>query len=51
MEKVRNISDLRLMFHRNERPIYFISATNTHLRKQRSRNLDPSFHSDVPGPD
>ncbi len=31
MEKVRNISDLRLMFHRNERPIYFISATNFNL--------------------
>jgi D-alanine-D-alanine ligase-like ATP-grasp enzyme len=31
MEKVRNVSDLRLMFHRNERPIYFISATNFNL--------------------
>jgi len=31
MEKVRNVSDLLLMFHRNERPIYFISATNFNL--------------------
>jgi hypothetical protein len=29
--KVTNISDLKLMFHRNERPIYFISATNFNL--------------------
>ena len=29
--KVKNVSDLRLMFHRNERPIYFISATNFNL--------------------
>ncbi|MEF8734394.1 MAG: biotin carboxylase [Candidatus Accumulibacter phosphatis] len=29
--KVKTISDLRLMFHRNERPIYFISATNFNL--------------------
>ncbi|HNF92508.1 MAG TPA: biotin carboxylase, partial [Accumulibacter sp.] len=28
---VKNISDLLLMFHRNERPIYFISATNFNL--------------------
>jgi biotin carboxylase len=28
---IRNISDLRLFFHRNERPIYFISATNFNL--------------------
>jgi D-alanine-D-alanine ligase-like ATP-grasp enzyme len=26
-----SISDVRLMFHRNERPIYFISATNFNL--------------------
>lgn len=31
MQKVSNISDLRLLFHRNERPIYFISATNFNL--------------------
>ena len=31
MSKIRNISDLLLMFHRNERPIYFISATNFNL--------------------
>ena len=31
MKKVRNVSDLRLMFHRNERPIYFVSATNFNL--------------------
>lgn len=31
MPKVRNISDLRLLFHRNEQPIYFISATNFNL--------------------
>lgn len=29
--KVKNVSDLLLMFHRNERPIYFISATNFNL--------------------
>ena len=29
--KVQNVSDLKLMFHRNERPIYFISATNFNL--------------------
>ncbi len=29
--KVKTISDLKLMFHRNERPIYFISATNFNL--------------------
>ena len=28
---VKNVSDLLLMFHRNERPIYFISATNFNL--------------------
>ena len=28
---IRNISDVRLFFHRNERPIYFISATNFNL--------------------
>lgn len=28
---IRTISDLRLFFHRNERPIYFISATNFNL--------------------
>ncbi len=31
MNKVSNISDLLLLFHRNERPIYFISATNFNL--------------------
>jgi biotin carboxylase len=31
MEKVRNVSDLRLLFHKNDRPIYFISATNFNL--------------------
>jgi biotin carboxylase len=29
--QVRNVADLLLMFHRNERPIYFISATNFNL--------------------
>src|ERR1700736_5926192 len=29
--KVRSVSDLLLMFQRNERPIYFISATNFNL--------------------
>jgi len=29
--QVRSISDLLLLFHRNERPIYFISATNFNL--------------------
>jgi hypothetical protein len=28
---VKNVADLLLMFHRNERPIYFISATNFNL--------------------
>ena len=28
---IKTISDLKLMFHRNERPIYFISATNFNL--------------------
>jgi D-alanine-D-alanine ligase-like ATP-grasp enzyme len=31
MEIIRNVSDMRLWFHRNERPIYFISATNFNL--------------------
>ncbi|HEU0201129.1 MAG TPA: biotin carboxylase [Burkholderiaceae bacterium] len=31
MQKVNNVSDLLLLFHRNERPIYFISATNFNL--------------------
>ena len=29
--KVKDISDLKLLWHRNERPIYFISATNFNL--------------------
>jgi D-alanine-D-alanine ligase-like ATP-grasp enzyme len=28
---IRNVSDLRVAMHRNERPIYFISATNFNL--------------------
>lgn len=28
---VRSVADLLLMFHRNERPIYFVSATNFNL--------------------
>ncbi len=31
MTKLRNISDIRRYFHRNETPIYFISATNFNL--------------------
>jgi len=31
LNKVTTISDLRLLFYRNERPIYFISATNFNL--------------------
>jgi D-alanine-D-alanine ligase-like ATP-grasp enzyme len=31
MRKLASISDVRLFFHRNERPIYFISATNFNL--------------------
>lgn len=31
LKTVRNVSDLRLLMHRNERPIYFISATNFNL--------------------
>ena len=31
MKKVTSISDLKVMFHRNERPIYFIGATNFNL--------------------
>jgi hypothetical protein len=30
-QKLRNISDVRRFFHRNETPIYFISATNFNL--------------------
>ena len=30
-EQITNMSDVRLFFHRNERPIYFISATNFNL--------------------
>ncbi len=29
--KLRNISEVRRFFHRNETPIYFISATNFNL--------------------
>ncbi|EYR78108.1 biotin carboxylase [Shinella sp. DD12] len=31
METIRNVADLRVVMHRNERPIYFISATNFNL--------------------
>ena len=31
MKKLTTISDVRLFFHRNERPIYFVSATNFNL--------------------
>lgn len=31
MKKLRNISDVRRFFHRNDIPIYFISATNFNL--------------------
>jgi D-alanine-D-alanine ligase-like ATP-grasp enzyme len=31
MKIVRDVSDLRVLMHRNERPIYFISATNFNL--------------------
>ncbi len=31
MTKIENISDIRRYFHRNEMPIYFISATNFNL--------------------
>jgi len=31
VKKLTTISDVRLFFHRNERPIYFISATNFNL--------------------
>ncbi len=31
MKKLHNISDIRRFFHRNETPIYFISATNFNL--------------------
>jgi hypothetical protein len=30
-KKLRNISDIRRFFHRNETPIYFVSATNFNL--------------------
>jgi len=30
-KKLRNISEIRRYFHRNETPIYFISATNFNL--------------------
>jgi D-alanine-D-alanine ligase-like ATP-grasp enzyme len=31
MKLIRNVADLRVVMHRNERPIYFISATNFNL--------------------
>ncbi len=31
IKTIRNVSDLRVVMHRNERPIYFISATNFNL--------------------
>jgi hypothetical protein len=31
VKKLTTISDVRLLFHRNERPIYFISATNFNI--------------------
>ena len=31
MDKIKNISDLRVWLHKNERPIYFVSATNFNL--------------------
>jgi len=31
MKKLKNISDVRRYFHRNETPIYFVSATNFNL--------------------
>jgi D-alanine-D-alanine ligase-like ATP-grasp enzyme len=31
MKIIRDVSDLRVLMHRNERPIYFISATNFNL--------------------
>lgn len=31
IQTIRNVSDLNLFFHRNEKPIYFISATNFNL--------------------
>lgn len=30
-DKLKNISEIRRFFHRNERPIYFVSATNFNL--------------------
>jgi hypothetical protein len=30
-KKLRNISEIRRYFHRNEEPIYFVSATNFNL--------------------
>ena len=30
-KKLRNISEIRRFFHRNETPIYFVSATNFNL--------------------
>ena len=31
MQAIRNVADLRVFMHRNETPIYFISATNFNL--------------------
>ena len=38
---IRNVPDLRVVMHRNERPIYFISAANFNLLgiEQWVRNL------------
>jgi hypothetical protein len=30
-KKLKNISEIRRFFHRNETPIYFVSATNFNL--------------------
>lgn len=31
MKRIRNIADIRLVMHRNKRPIYFVSGTNFNL--------------------
>ena len=44
VKTIRNVSDLRVVMHRNERPIYFISATNFNLHRHRSVGAQLPVH-------
>ncbi len=41
---LHGIPDIRLFFHRNETPIYFVSATNFNLLGHRRMGAEFSFH-------